>query len=115
MQTGRHRWRPAARFSLFADRLRREAAQRSADVSLAQPLEGAIPQLANAFTGDAEHGADFLERMFAAPFETEVEAQYFRVARRKRGQRELDFVGEEAIHRFFFRVGHFVGDEALDE
>ena len=30
-------------------------------------------------------------------------------------ERLLDLVGEEAVHRFLFRVRHLVGDEALDE
>ena len=34
---------------------------------------------------------------------------------RERAERLLDLVVEEAVHRLFFRVGHLVGDEALDE
>ena len=30
-------------------------------------------------------------------------------------ERLLDLVGQEAVHRFFFGVGHLVGDESLDE
>ena len=53
--------------------------------------------------------------MFAATFESEVETKHFGIARRKRRQRELDLVGEEAIHRLLLGVGHFVRDKPLDE
>ena len=69
------------------DALRGEAAQRAADVAFAKPLERAVAQLANAFTGDAEHGADLLERVLAPTFEAEVQAQHLRIARRQRAQR----------------------------
>ena len=62
-------------------RLRGEAAERPADVAFAQALEGTVAELANALAGDAEHGADLFERVFAAAFETEVEAEHLGVAR----------------------------------
>ena len=66
------------------DRSGREAAQRAADVAFAQALERAVAELANALARDAEHGADFLERVLASALEAEVEAQHLRVARRQR-------------------------------
>src|SRR5687768_10398624 len=53
--------------------------------------------------------------MLSATFEAEIEAQDLRVARWQRAQRELDLVGEKAVHRFLLRVGHLIGDEPLDE
>ena len=41
-------------------RLRGEAAECAADLAFAEALEGAVPQLAHALAGDAEHGADLL-------------------------------------------------------
>src|SRR5688572_14956964 len=45
--------------------LRRETAQRAADIALAQALQGAIAQLSHAFTRDAKHRSNLFERVFA--------------------------------------------------
>src|SRR5688500_4728631 len=95
--------------------LRREAAERAADVALAQALERAVAELANAFARHAEHRTDFFQRVLAATLEPEVKAQHLRVARWERSERELDLVGEEAIHRLLLRVRHLIGDEPFDE
>ncbi len=92
-----------------------EAAQRAPDFAFAQPLERAVAQLPHPLTRDAQHGADFLERVLAAPVQTEVQTQHLGIAGRERAQRFLDFIGEEAVHGFLFRIGHLVGYEALDE
>src|SRR5260221_7518309 len=95
--------------------LRREAAQRTPDISFAEPLERPIAELTNPLASDAEHAADFLERVLASAFEAEVEAQHLRVARRQRGQRLLDLVREEAVHCLLLGVRHLIRHEALDE
>src|SRR4051812_18836784 len=111
-EDGRRHWRRP----FFVSRcLRGEAAEGAAHVPFAQTLERPVAKLAHTLARDTEHGTDFLERMLAAAFEAEVEAQHFRVARRQRAERLLDFVSEEAVHRFLFGIGHLVGDEALEQ
>src|SRR4051812_49408773 len=61
----------------------REAAERAADVPLAEALEGAVAELADPLAGDAEHGADLLERVLAPALEPEVQAEDLGVARRE--------------------------------
>src|SRR5206468_3963200 len=51
----------------------------------------------------------------APTVEAEVEAEHFRIARGKRGERALDLLAHEAIHVLVFRIRHLLGDEALDE
>src|SRR5881394_3679673 len=92
-----------------------KAAERAADVAFAKALEGAVAKLTDALARHAEHRADLLERVLASTFETEVETQNLRVARRQRAECLLDLIGEEAVHCFLLGVRHLVGDEALDE
>src|SRR5471032_1202255 len=92
-----------------------KASKRPPNIPLTKPLESSVAQLSDALAGDAEHGADLFEGVLAAPFQAEVEAQYFCVAWREGGERLLDLVGEEAVHRLLLGVGHLVGDEPLDE
>src|SRR6185437_13795729 len=95
--------------------LRREAAKRATHVAFTEALERAVAQLTNALACDAEHGANLFERVFAAPFETEVQFENLCVARWKRAERRFDLVVEEAVHCLFLGVRHLVRDEALDE
>src|SRR5829696_8469263 len=92
-----------------------KASQSSPYISLSQSLESTIAKLSNALAGDAEHRADFLESMLASGFETEVETQNFRIARRKSRKCRLDLIVEEAVHCFLFGIGHFVSNETLDQ
>ena len=89
--------------------------QSQTDFALAQALECAVAQLAHALAGDAEHGADLLEGVLATAVETEVEAEHFRVAGGKRGERALDLLAHEPIHVLVFRIRSLLGHEALDE
>src|SRR5436309_5395876 len=95
--------------------LRREATERTADVAFAQPLQRTITQLTHALACHAEHRADLLERVLSTTLETEIQSEYLRIARRQRTKRLFNFVVQEAIHRFLFRIRHLVGDESLDE
>src|SRR5919107_6238157 len=95
--------------------LRREAAQRPADVSLTEPLERPVTELPYPLARDAKHRADLLQRVLAPALQPEVEPEDLRVARWERRERLLDLVGEEAVHRLLLGVGHLVGDEPLDE
>src|SRR5690242_5470164 len=92
-----------------------EAAQRATHVSFAQAFERTVAQLAHALARDTEHRADLLERVLAPAVQTKVETRDFRIARRQRAERLLDFVGQEPVHGFLFGVGHLISDEALDE
>src|SRR5205085_91442 len=80
---------------LHPNALRREAGQRLADGSLAQPLERAVAQLADPLAGHAEHPADLFQGVLASAVEAEVEPQHLGVTRRQRRQRVLDLLGEE--------------------
>src|SRR5689334_9720653 len=93
----------------------RERAESPTNISFAQTLERPVAELANTLARDAKQRTDFLERVLASALETEIQSENFRVARRQRGERRLDLVVEEAIHRLFLGVGHLVGDETLDQ
>src|SRR5438309_655347 len=95
--------------------LRCEGPQRLAHRAFAQPLQGAVAQLADALARDAEHAADLLQGVLAPAVQPEVEAQHLRVALLETVQRRLDLVGQEAVHRLLFRVREVLGDEALDQ
>src|ERR671927_130010 len=90
--------------------LRREATQRTSHIALTKALERAIAELANALAGDAEHGPDLLQGVLPSAVQPEIEPQHFRVAHGQSIQRLLDFIGEEAIHRFLLRVRQLVRD-----
>src|SRR5437764_1024752 len=79
--------RPASSDFPVRVRLGGEASQRATHVAFAQPLEGTVAQLADALARDAQHRSDLFQRMLASTFETEVETQHFRVARRQCAQR----------------------------
>ena len=64
----------------------------AADVAFAEALEGAVAELPDALARDAEHGADFLEGVFASAFEAEVEAQHLGVAGRQGVEGLFDLV-----------------------
>src|SRR5215467_10980802 len=107
---------PSSPFPLpSSPELRGKAPQRAADVAFTQALERAVAKLSDSLARDAEHGADLFERVLAAAFEPEVQAEDFGVAWRQRAQGLLDLVGEEAVHRLFLGIRHLVGHEALDE
>src|SRR5690606_14166315 len=93
----------------------REARQRATGVAFLEPLQGPISELAHSLTGHAEHLADLLERVLATAVEAEVQSQHSRVARRQRGQRLLDLVGEEVIHRLLLGVVAVRRGEAIDQ
>src|ERR1700704_3643847 len=95
--------------------LRREATERPAYITLAQPLQRAVTKLTHPFTSNAEQGSNLFERVLPSALEPEVQAENLCISRRKGRQRRLDLVVEEAIHCLLLGVGHFVGDEALDE
>ena len=87
MRTGRKRKRrsaqgapPSSVMAVEQCELRGERPECAADVAFAEPLERAIAKLTDAFAGDAEHGTDLFERVFASALETEVEPQYLCVA-----------------------------------
>src|SRR5436190_11571815 len=108
----------APTISLLRPPLRRlccETCQGFADVAVAQTLQRAIPELANALTGHAEHAADLFERVLAPAVETEVQPQHLGVPPLQRVQRLLDLIRQEAIHRLIFRIREIFGDEALDQ
>src|SRR5437764_673965 len=92
-----------------------EAAERAANITFAQSLQRTISKLTHALTRDAKHRTDLFERVLTTAFQTKIQPQYLRVARRQRSERLLDLVVEESIHRFLFRIGHLVGNEPLDE
>src|SRR3984957_9911516 len=95
--------------------LRGEASQRAAHIALSQPLERTITKLPDALACDAEHRADLLQRVLPAAFESEVQSEDFGIACGEGAEGLFDLVIEEAVHRFFFRIRHFVGDEPLDQ
>src|SRR5437879_1322529 len=45
----------------------------------------------------------------------DIQPQRLSVTWLQRGQRGLDLVRQEAVHRLVFRVGEVLGDEALDQ
>jgi len=96
-------------------RLCRETGQCLAHVTLAQPFQRAVAQLANSLSRDAQHSADFLQRMLATAVETEVELQNPGIARGQRGESFLDLITQETVHRGLFRVRQILGDEAFDQ
>src|SRR5688500_10321232 len=106
----------ACRFS-FSPRafLRGETPESATYVSLTEPLQCTVAKLTNTLARDAEHRADLLECVLASAFEAEVQSQHLRIPRRKRRQGSLDLVVEEAVHCLLLGVGHFVGDEPLDQ
>jgi hypothetical protein len=71
--------------------------------------------LPDPFPGDAEHAADFLERVLAAAVQPEIQAEDLGVARRQGLESGLDLVGEEPFHRRLFGVRKILGDEPFDE
>src|SRR5206468_6069317 len=95
--------------------LRGETSECTSNVTFTQTLQRAIAELANTLTRDAKHRADLLEGVLAPTFETKVQPQHLRIARRQGAERLLDLVVEETIHCFLFRIRHLVGDETLDE
>src|SRR6266536_3501973 len=84
--------------------LRCEGPQRLAHRAFAQPLQGAVAQLADALARDAEHAANLFQRVLPPAVQPEVEAQHLGVALLQTVQGRLDLVGQEAIHRLLFRV-----------
>src|SRR2546430_1988772 len=95
--------------------LRCEGPQRLAHRAFAQPLQGAVAQLADALARDAEHAADLFQRVLPPAVQPEVEAQHLGVALLQAVQGRLDLVGQEAVHRLLFRIREVFGDEALDQ
>src|SRR5690606_1015281 len=93
----------------------RETRQRATGVAFLEPLEGAIAKLSHPLPCHTEHLADLLQRVLAAAVEPEVQSQHARVARRQRGERLLDLVGEKAIHRLLLGVVAVGRREAIDQ
>src|SRR5438105_9916038 len=93
----------------------REARERLAYITIPQPLERAVPQLAHPLARHAEHAADLLERVLAAAIQPEIQAEHLGVAPLERADGLLELVRQEAVHRLVFRVGEVFGDKALDQ
>src|SRR5215218_6971494 len=96
-------------------RLRREARQRPPDIPLLEPLQGAVPELADPLPGHAQHAADLLQRVLAAAVEPEVEPQYLGIPRRQGPERPVDLLRQELVHCPPLGIALLVGDEAVDE
>src|SRR5690606_8838836 len=92
-----------------------EALQRGAEIAFAQPLEGAVAQLAYALTRHTQHVADLFERVLASAVEAEVQPHDTRIARRQRVERAVDLLREQPLLYSLLRLLRLVGHEALDE
>src|SRR5688572_3470045 len=95
--------------------LRGETPESATYVSLSEPLQCTVAKLTNTLARDAEHRADLLECVLASAFKAEVQAEHLCIPWRKRRQSSLYLVVEEAVHCLLLSVGHFIGDEPLDQ
>src|SRR5439155_1824216 len=69
-----------------------ETPERSPHVAFTQTLQRAIPKLTHALARHAEHRTDLLEGVLAAAFESEIQPENLRIARRQRAECLLDFI-----------------------
>src|SRR5688500_20242098 len=76
-----------------------EALQRPCAAHVPKPAERLLLDLPHALAGDAEQGADLLERHGLLAVEAEVEAEDLRLALLESRERLLDRLGERLLER----------------